>query len=57
MQADNANCIIEEISVRGRWVNPDGSREIGDDPLENGSSLFVTQMKSPHQLEGFHLSY
>lgn len=30
MQADNANSIIEEISVRGRWVNPDGSREMGD---------------------------
>ena len=29
MQADNANAIIEEISIRGRWVNPGGSREMG----------------------------
>lgn len=29
MMADNANVIIEEVSIRGRWVNPDGSREMG----------------------------
>ena len=29
MQADNANCIIEEVFIRGRWVNPGGSRELG----------------------------
>lgn len=29
MRADNANAIIEEISIRGRWVNPGGSRELG----------------------------
>ena len=29
MMADNANVLIEEISIRGCWVNPGGSHELG----------------------------